>query len=196
MGKLWSIIVFSIMLILVFLFFGSLFESCTDSTAQIVEDTTEMVSENIESAGEEIVAIAESDEQEFEDNTATEETSSEDTFEVSGGSTFEMSEEEKEEVEESRPVKKETPAPKSSSSSGGSNGNYMIIAGSYTERYNADKMVAKLEKLGFDNARVVHFDNSNLHAAVAGYYANNSSAKEAKNSLASKGVDCYVKRKS
>jgi len=165
-------------------------------------DTTDMVSENIESAGETIVAISEGNrEDEFEGGEfqIAKDNDVELTFESSGGSSFDLSEEEVEELEEEEqtPSKPQTATSTTNTNppSSRNNGSYMIIAGSYREKYNAEKMIQKLERLGFNNAKVIVFENSNIYAAIAGYYNSSTAAKEAKNSLVGSGVDCYVKRR-
>ena len=60
MGKIIQISIYSVLLILVFLFFGSLLKSCGNVATEGISDTTQRVADNIESAGGEIVAKAES----------------------------------------------------------------------------------------------------------------------------------------
>lgn len=60
MGKILQISIYSVLLILVFLFFGSMIKSCGNSAAETISDTTQKVADNIENAGGEIIAKAES----------------------------------------------------------------------------------------------------------------------------------------
>ncbi len=60
MGKILQISIYSVLLILVFLFFGSMLKSCGNSAADTISDTTKKVADNIENAGGEIIAKAES----------------------------------------------------------------------------------------------------------------------------------------
>lgn len=83
----------------------------------------------------------------------------------------------------------------SSSSSAG--GRYMVIAGSYLEESNADVMVRKLGKLGYNNAEKVVFDLSQFHSVCAARYEDHGAAIQASTDLKNRGIDNYVhKRKS
>lgn len=60
MGKILQISIYSVLLILVFLFFGSMLKSCGNTATDSIVDTTQKVADNIENAGGEIIAKAES----------------------------------------------------------------------------------------------------------------------------------------
>jgi len=72
-------------------------------------------------------------------------------------------------------------------------GSYMVMAGSYLLKDNAEKMVKKLKSMGYKDAKIVVFTSSGYHSVVALSYASESSAKSAAASLKSKGVDCFVR---
>ena len=82
---------------------------------------------------------------------------------------------------------------KPSSSSDG--GNFMVIAGSYIINTNAENMVLKLKRLGYDKSEIVVFDMSQYHTVVASRSYNYDDALGIANELKSKGVDCYVHNK-
>lgn len=82
-----------------------------------------------------------------------------------------------------------------SSSSGSSYGEYMVIAGSYLLEDNAKKMIRKLQGMGYSNAEIIYFDQSQYHSICAGRYDSNSSARQTANSLQNSGIDSYVHRK-
>ncbi len=77
----------------------------------------------------------------------------------------------------------------------GDGGDYLVMAGSYLIKENAESMARKLKKLGLNNAEVVIFQNSEFHSVVAARYKNENNALTTMTELKSKGVDCYVKRK-
>ena len=97
--------------------------------------------------------------------------------------------------------KKSTPAKTNNTSNsysndqGNSYGEYMVIAGSYLLEDNAQKMIRKLKGMGYSNAEVVYFDQSQYHSICAGRYDSKSTAKSTSSSLKNQGIDTYVHRK-
>lgn len=79
--------------------------------------------------------------------------------------------------------------------SGSSSGQYLVIAGSYLLEDNAKRMVNKLQGMGFSNAEIVYFDQSQYHSICAGKYDSKSSASKTAGSLKSNGIDSYVHRR-
>ncbi|MBK9736076.1 MAG: SPOR domain-containing protein [Saprospiraceae bacterium] len=75
----------------------------------------------------------------------------------------------------------------------GDGGSYLVMAGSYLLKENANKMVKKLNKLGYANAEVIIFPQSEYHSVIAVKYSSESKAKEAADMLRQKGIDCFVK---
>ncbi len=74
-------------------------------------------------------------------------------------------------------------------------GKYMLLAGSYLIEDNAQIMIKKLKKLGYDNAEMVIFDMSQYHSVCAGRYSSLSSAQQESSTLKRKGIDNYVHTK-
>ena len=89
------------------------------------------------------------------------------------------------------------PSTKSNSNNGSSSaqGDYMVIAGSYLLEENARKMINKLKQMGYSNAEIVYFNQSQYHSICAGRYNSSSSASQTAQSLKSSGIDSYVHRK-
>lgn len=83
----------------------------------------------------------------------------------------------------------------SNTSSSSEGGNYMVIAGSYIINTNAENMVLKLKRLGYNKSEIVVFDMSQYHTVVASRSFNYDDALGIANELKSKGVDCYVHNK-
>ena len=72
----------------------------------------------------------------------------------------------------------------------------MLIAGNYLVESNANEMRRKLSNLGFGNAEVAIFDNSQYHTVIASRYSDYGRALESSSDLKAKGIDCYVKKRS
>lgn len=79
---------------------------------------------------------------------------------------------------------------------GGSAGKYLVVAGSFAVRDNAVKSVKKLKSKGYDAAKVVQFDNRNLHVVCAYQSDDYDAVAKVVKSLKAKGIDCYIKTKS
>ena len=220
MGKLLQISIYSVLLILVFLFFGSMLKSCGNAATETIADTTQRVADNIENAGGEIVAKAESAlgevGEEFEgddiDFSSTDsETKSYNTekrkatttkSEPSQNNSIEAEDYEPSYVVEDNPtptppIAKKEPVKQqtqiSSVSSGSSSGNYLLITGNYSQEGNAKEMVKKLKNKGFSNAESVIFEGSRYYTVIAGKYSSMSSANSAKAKLG--GIDAYVQKR-
>lgn len=96
----------------------------------------------------------------------------------------------------SRPVASSTTTPKGGTpSSYNSSGDFMVVAGSFSQRINAEAQVKKLKQLGYDNARVEIFNGGSLATALVDRYDNYDRAKSLVTELKGKGVDCFVKKK-
>jgi len=85
-----------------------------------------------------------------------------------------------------------SPVKRHKSSSGG--GSYLVVAGSYLVKDNANKMKKKLYNLGY-NSEIVNFDLSQYYSVLAGRFSSRREANEAVNILKRNGIDCYVHRK-
>ncbi len=76
----------------------------------------------------------------------------------------------------------------------GGGGSYLVVAGSYLVKSNANKMKKKLYNLGY-NSEIVNFDLSQYYSVLAGRFSSRREANEAVNILKRNGIDCYVHRK-
>lgn len=74
-------------------------------------------------------------------------------------------------------------------------GKYMLLAGSYLIEDNAQAMVKKLKRLGYEDAEMVIFEMSQYHSVCAGRYSSLSSAQQESGTLKRKGIDNYVHTK-
>jgi cell division protein FtsN len=75
----------------------------------------------------------------------------------------------------------------------GDGGPYMVMAGSYLLKENAEKMRSKLKNMGFSQAEIVVFPASEYHSVVAVRYSSESKAQAAASELKRKGIDSFVK---
>ncbi len=73
-------------------------------------------------------------------------------------------------------------------------GKYLVVAGSYLVKANANKMKQKLYNLGY-NSEIVNFDLSQYYSVLAGRFSSRKEANEAVTILKRSGIDCYVHRK-
>ncbi len=73
-----------------------------------------------------------------------------------------------------------------------SEGKYMVLAGSFKQRANAETQVANLRKKGFANAEVSLFNRSAYAVVLVDRFDNYSDAKQLVADLKAKGVDALV----
>ena len=74
-------------------------------------------------------------------------------------------------------------------------GDYLVLAGTYKEKVNAEIQVRKLQKMGYDNAEVKSFNRGAYAVALVDRFDNFSEAAALRNKLADKGIDVFVKKK-
>ena len=91
-----------------------------------------------------------------------------------------------------QPVKQQ---PAKTADQPGDGGKYLVMAGSYLLRDNATKMVKKLREMGYSNAEVVIFPESEFHSVIAVRYASETKAQAAVTELKRKGIESFVKVK-
>jgi cell division septation protein DedD len=76
------------------------------------------------------------------------------------------------------------------------NEDYLVVAGSFSIKENADALVGKLKKSGFSGAEVVIFNEQEFHTASAGRFDDYSTAKAVASQLKSEmGIEAYVHRR-
>lgn len=93
---------------------------------------------------------------------------------------------------ESKPVNKPVAATKPVYQSD-SEGKFLVLAGSFLLKENADAMVSKLHKMGFKEAKVVIFTSSEYHSVLAARFDSEDKARAVSTQLKQKGVDSFVK---
>lgn len=74
-------------------------------------------------------------------------------------------------------------------------GDYLVLAGSYKVRENAETEVQRLRKLGFENAEVSPFNRGAYAVVLVNRFTEISDAQALVKDLKAKGIDSYVQEK-
>ncbi|MBK6782569.1 MAG: SPOR domain-containing protein [Saprospiraceae bacterium] len=104
----------------------------------------------------------------------------------------------KEETIQQEPKKQDKPeknTTKVSESVFQSNGNYMVIAGSFIKKENAQVQLKKLKNIGYSNAELKVFVASEYHSVIVSRYNSQSEAEKTVQDLKKKGIESFVKTK-
>lgn len=202
MGRIAKIALYAVVILMLYLWISQLVKSCGNTTkAPNTAQTTEILDQEVD----------------FDENTTEEaddffENVDDDDIDVSestddGDYSFEG--EVVEEIDYSELDKEidndDTTDEVTTSNSGGSSsssttfqasssGSFLVIAGSYLIKDNANGMRNKLNNLGF-SAEVAVFDLSEYHSVIAGRYRTYDEASEVSSKLKRQGIDSYVHRR-
>ncbi|MFN7118066.1 MAG: SPOR domain-containing protein, partial [Saprospiraceae bacterium] len=74
-------------------------------------------------------------------------------------------------------------------------GDYLVLAGSFSVRANADTEVSRLQKMGYANAEVSPFNRGKFAVVLVDRFTDMADAQALVKELKSKGVDSYVQEK-
>lgn len=74
-------------------------------------------------------------------------------------------------------------------------GRYMVLAGSYRQRGNADAQASKLRRLGYNDTEVRLFDRGSYAVVLVDRFSSLSQASQLVRDLADKGIEAFVKEK-
>ena len=77
-----------------------------------------------------------------------------------------------------------------------SEGKYMVLAGSFTQKASAEAQVKKLKKMGYENAHLEIFDRGKYAVVLVDRFSNMAEAERLVKKLSGDGVKSYVKAKS
>lgn len=72
-------------------------------------------------------------------------------------------------------------------------GRFLVLAGSFLLKENADALVAKLKKIGYQDAKVVVFTSSQYHSVLAAQFNSEERARSVSAQLKQKGIENFVK---
>ena len=191
MGRFLKIAVYVAVLFLAYLWIVTVAKSCNKKGSADADRNTEMVED-----------IADVETDEFEDDLFEEEGEDEDetaTTDGMGGGTYAEDEDSSPidytEVDDIIEDSNNTTTSTRTNNTSSYSGKYLLLAGSYLIEDNAQAMVKKLKKLGYNNAEMVVFEMSQYHSVCAGRYSSLSSAQQESGTLKRKGVDNYVHTK-
>lgn len=182
MSKLVKILASIVGLALFFIFISSTFESCKSKNDD--SDSIDLVSDEL-NEGDLLT-------EDFDEELFDEEDSSSDSS-TSNDSFVEF---EDEPFDDNSSTESSTTTSSDYTPSSSTSGDFMIISGSYLVESNADSMKKKLRSMGYNSAEIVRFDNSSYYTVIASRHSSYSQAVETTNNLKTRGIDCYVKRKS
>ncbi len=90
----------------------------------------------------------------------------------------------------SRPIRREAISETTYSSD--ENADFLVIAGSFSNEVNADRMVEKLKDMGYNDTQKVVFDFSQYYSVVTGKHELESHAKDMSIELKNKNINAYV----
>ena len=74
-------------------------------------------------------------------------------------------------------------------------GEFLVLAGSFRQKINAQKEMERLRKMGFDDAKLGYFNKGSFATVVVDRYDSKSQAQSLVNQLKAKGVESYVHKK-
>ena len=83
----------------------------------------------------------------------------------------------------------------SPSASGNSGGNYMVVAGSFSQMINAENFVKKLKNQGYDGAEIGKFNAGKYATALAGRFDAQADAQALVAELKAKGIEAYIQKR-
>ncbi len=102
----------------------------------------------------------------------------------------------------SSPEKSNIPTPKSteteritSSSATSSGGKFMVFGGTFTQKALANEQVAKLKKMGYQNASIEIFDRGKYAVVLVDRFEYMADAERLVKKLKTDGITCYIKTK-
>jgi len=191
MGRLPKIILMIAAMTAIFLWISTAFNSCGTKADDLLDDSAEFLDEVsdddlFDDADDDIFAN-DSDDDLFEDDFA------DDSFvEGDEADNSDYLDPEPDYTTTTSAPAVTTSSPRTTSSYGGE---YMVIAGNYLVKSNANVMIRKLANLGYPNSDIGVFDRSQYHTVIAYRSDSYSSAMEVSNAIKRQGVDCYVKKK-
>lgn len=92
--------------------------------------------------------------------------------------------------ERSKPIRREAISETTYSSA--ENADFLVIAGSFSNEVNADRMVQKLKDMGYSDTQKVVFDFSQYYSVVTGKHDSEANARDMSLELKNKNINAYV----
>lgn len=82
---------------------------------------------------------------------------------------------------------------RSTPSSAANGGRYLVIAGNYRQRVNAENQVERLKRMGYNEAEVELFDRGSFAVVIVDRFSSLAQADQLSTELKGKGIPAYVK---
>ncbi|MGE5354728.1 MAG: SPOR domain-containing protein [Deltaproteobacteria bacterium] len=197
MERILKILIISIVSFLVALWVITGVNSCRDKKAEVAaeteSDTTTMLEDTVELTEDIFAEGAGSDTTTI--STTAPATNTTNNSELTNYVDDQTNGTEEEKISPVSETKTTETKPKPQEKSSSTSRPFMIIAGNYIDKSNADVMKNKLLKLNFNNSEVVNFDMSQYFTVIAGRYKTQEEASGLVSKLKNKGIDCYVKKR-
>lgn len=76
-----------------------------------------------------------------------------------------------------------------------SSGDYLVIAGSFRQRMNAELQATRLRNMGFNNARIELFNRGAYAVVLVDRFSEIADAQTLANELSAKGVEARIQKK-
>lgn len=196
MGRFLKILFYIFLLTFVFIWFSTVIKSCNNPVPAVVQ-ATEEAAETIAQEKDEFFEDGESDGEvdnyDFDNSNETDEI---DYNEIDEN----LEKLDQQEAAATQPAQTNTSTSNNtqsyeSSNSGSTSGRFLVITGSYLVKSNAQSMTSKLANMGYNNAEIVVFNDSQYNSVVAARYSSYETAVEEANALKRKGIDAYVHRR-
>ena len=189
MGRIIRIVFFAVFFILIFLALAGIYEGCNKNKNLANEERIASVDKS-SSVEEELNSMAEEFFEE-ESNNSNQDPSLNDVENNTPSEQNASLEDELFKTPESKTTSN-TPTPLKTKTIGTSGGKYVVIAGNYINRPNAEAMVARLKKMGYSNADYFVFDGSKYFTVSADKLGSMPEAKNVSGDLKQRGIDSYV----
>jgi len=190
MGRLFQILLYVIVLIVLFSVISIGCKKCKATSEEMLENAKDGV-DNVADSPES--ALSDTNDEFFGDGDDNDYGNSRSENQELADELFQEADITYEDDAEEAPVKADKPRktvqPRYSSSAG----RYMIIAGNYLVEENARNMVRRLSNNGYSSAESVVFDDSRYYTVLASRTDDYNQALSTSSRLKSEGIDNYVK---
>jgi len=185
MNKILKAIIYILVLTFLYLWLSTVFDSCGKKDEAVVEETENTLDDVL---GEDLTDLSSTDEDsdEFEaeeGEISYEDLASEPVEEISNDLTVPLEETASSPIVESPSYSSSNSAP------------FLIVAGSFSQEGNANSLVDKLRRMGYNDAEKVRFDESSFYSVVAERHTDYDRALNNAGSLKGRGIDCYVHKR-
>ncbi len=79
--------------------------------------------------------------------------------------------------------------------SSSTNGNFLVVAGTFKQEINAEIQLKKFKQMGYVNAEIGKFNKSTYASLIVNRFSSSAAANSLVKSLKNKGIDAYVHEK-